>query len=231
MSHKHTPYFNLLDALRAPGCALCNLGRAAIDRFLDTILYEYVNDTGTQKRLTAAHGFCPTHGELLLGRRSAVGIAILYNAVLGRLEAELPSEQAADAGWMARLAGQLGRGEAAGSLLAARSDCLACQTRDGTGERALSVWREHYDDPSLAAALQTADAFCLPHLRQALRSLDGPPRQMLLTHQRQAWQTMRAQLAEFLRKNDYRFQHEAFGVEEDVWRRAVRAISGEPGVF
>ncbi|HEX6383113.1 MAG TPA: DUF6062 family protein, partial [Anaerolineae bacterium] len=128
-------------------------------------------------------------------------------------------------------AGRLGGGEGDSLSLAAHSVCPACQTRDETTGRALDVWRAHYHDPGLVAALQRADGFCLPHLRQALHSLDGPPRHLLLAHQRQAWQKLRSQLAEFLRKSDYRFQDEAFGLEEDVWRRAVRAISGAPGVF
>jgi hypothetical protein len=33
-------------------------------------------------------------------------------------------------------------------------------------------------------------------------------------------------LAEFIRKNDYRFRNEAFGEERDSYRRAIEMIAG-----
>jgi hypothetical protein len=232
MSARHTPYFNLLDALKSPGCALCALSRRAIDNSLDNMLYEYVNDTSTQEALVAAHGFCATHSELLLGYRGALGIAILYNAVLRHLEGELPAERENEMNWLGRLTGQRGRGEVDSSPLAAHAPCPACKIRDETAERALTTLQEHVADAGLVAALQASEGFCLPHLRQGLTVLAGPARRLTLRAQRQGWQTIQAQLAEFIRKNDYRFQQEGFTAEEeDVWRRAVRAISGAPGVF
>jgi hypothetical protein len=37
---------------------------------------------------------------------------------------------------------------------------------------------------------------------------------------------LRAELGEFIRKNDYRFIHEGFGTERDSWRRAVAMGAG-----
>lgn len=232
MAIKHTPYFNLLDALKTPGCAVCTLGKGAITRFLENMLYEYVNDTHTQQMLVAAHGFCATHSELLLGYHNALGIAILYHAVLRHLEAKLLRERASESSWIGRLAGQWGRSEPDISPLAAHTPCPACQIRDETAERALKTLREHAEDADLVAALQASDGFCLPHLRQALDSLDDQARRLLLAHQRQAWQKLEAELGEFIRKNDYRFQQEGFTAkEEDAWQRVVRVTSGAAGVF
>ena len=38
---------------------------------------------------------------------------------------------------------------------------------------------------------------------------------------------LRAELGEFIRKNDYRFIHEGFGAERDSWRRAVVMGAGK----
>jgi hypothetical protein len=40
-------------------------------------------------------------------------------------------------------------------------------------------------------------------------------------------ESMQAQLAEFIRKNDYRFHGESIGAERDAWQRAVRKVVGE----
>ncbi|MBK8985075.1 MAG: hypothetical protein IPM39_03185 [Chloroflexi bacterium] len=230
MTARHTPYFNLLDALKTPGCALCTLGRTAVANFMDSMLYEYVNDTEMQQRLTEAHGFCATHSRLLLTYHNALGITILYNAIFRQLETELPQGQEESASWFDRLAGQMGH-DSSPKHLAAHAPCPACQIRDETAERALNVLHAHQQDADLAAAWQTSDGLCLPHLRQALDTLDGPAYAMLLSHQRQIWQTLRVQLSEFIRKNDHRFQHEGFSEESDAWRRAVEFTSGALDVF
>lgn len=230
MSAKHTPYFNLLNALQTPGCALCTLGKTAVASFIDSMLYEYVNDTGMQQMLVESQGFCATHSRLLLGYHSALGISILYNAILRHLETELPQEQAESDNWFDRLTKQSGHGSSP-SPLAAAAPCPACQIRDETTVRALQTLGAHHNDADLMAAWRAGEGFCLPHLQQALNTHEEPVRRLLLTHQRQVWQTLRAELSEFIRKNDHRFQHEAFGEEGDAWRRAVQIISGEIDVF
>lgn len=231
MSTKHMPYFNLVEALGKPGCALCTLGKSAVDRFLEGMIYEYVNDTGMQQMLIAAHGFCATHSHLLLGQHGALGVAILYKAILRHLQAELPGEQVSDKNWASRLARQMGRNDGPAPL-SAHAPCPACQLRDETAGRAFGVLGEHQKDTDLIAAFQGSDGFCLPHFRQALEHLDGPARGLLLARQRLTWQELETQLGEFIRKNDFRFQHEGFTPEEeDVWRRVVWAVCGAPGVF
>lgn len=230
MTTHHTPYYNVLDALKTPGCALCTLGRTAVTNFMDNMLYEYVNDTGMQQRLIEAHGFCATHSQLLLTYHNALGITILYNAIMHHLETELPQEQPDSANWLGRLAEQMGHDNNP-LPLAAHAPCPACQIRDETAGRALNLLNAHQSDADLKAAWQASDGLCLPHLQQALDILEPPAFDFLLTHQRQVWRALRTQLSEFIRKNDHRFQHEGFGEESDAWRRAVQFTSGAPDLF
>lgn len=231
MASKHSPYFNLLDALRAPGCALCRVGQGAVKRFLEAILYESVVDIGTQRTVSASHGLCPTHSEQLVLRRDTLGTAILYNAILGHLLDELPTEVPAERNWLGRLTPRRARADGTATDLAPHATCPACRRRDEAAARAVEVLGEHDADPDLTEALRASGGLCVPHLRQALPALDGPALQVLLARQRAAWQELRAQLAELIRKNDYRFRDEGFGEEADAWQRAVRATAGEPGVF
>jgi hypothetical protein len=230
MTARHTPYYNLLDALKTPGCALCTLGKTAVTNFMDNMLYEYVNDAGMQQKLMEAHGFCATHSQLLLTYHDALGITILYNAILRHLETELPQVQAESATWLGRLAEQISPDNDPPPL-SAHAPCPACQIRDETAERALNVLNAQQADADLKTAWRASDGLCLPHLQQALYTLDTAAYDFLLTHQRQVWYTLRTQLSEFIRKNDRRFQHEGFGEESDAWRRAVQFTSGAPGLF
>lgn len=50
--------------------------------------------------------------------------------------------------------------------------------------------------------------------------------QALLAAQREAWAALMTEVDEFIRKNDYRFQHEPRGDEHDAWLRALDALVG-----
>lgn len=227
MTTRHAPYFSLLEALAAPGCGLCAIGHKAIDRFFDNMLYEYVNDPGTQEMMNASHGLCATHSELLLGYRGALGVAILYNAVLRRLETELPPPQESGNLSMRRLFG--GRTD---YPPIPSEPCPACVTRDEAALRAIREFDAHHAEPELVAAWQSSGGLCLPHLNQALSKVGHPARALVVTRQREVWARLRIDLEAFIRKNDYRFQEEGFtNSESHSWQDAVRATAGAPGIF
>jgi hypothetical protein len=46
--------------------------------------------------------------------------------------------------------------------------------------------------------------------------------------QKAIWQRLSAELSEFIRKKDHRFQNESFGPEGDAWLRAIEAVVGMP---
>lgn len=226
MTTRHMPYFNLLESLAEPGCGLCRLGHKAIDRFFDNMLYEYVNDPGTQEMMTAAHGLCASHSELLLGYRGALGVAILYNAVLRRLETELPPQDSDSTPARRFFAGR------ADAPSIPSAPCPACVTRDEAALRAIREFDAHCTEPELVAAWQSGDGFCLPHLNQALSKMGRPAQALVVARQREVWARLRVDLEEFIRKNDYRFQGEDFtDGERRSWQDAVRSTAGAPGVF
>jgi hypothetical protein len=202
---KDTTYYELLEALNQEGCALCRLSQRAVERYLKGMLYENVNDVTVQEKLKATQGFCPAHSELLLRQRNSLGTAILYLSKQGvREEKRIPT---------------------------ARAPCPACEQRDDAALRYLKPLRNLHTEDELAATFTAGSGFCLPHLRQVTARLRGEALERLLHYQQERWEELRAELAEIVRKNDYRFQGEGFGAERDAWLRAVRAVAGEPGVF
>ena len=48
----------------------------------------------------------------------------------------------------------------------------------------------------------------------------------LITIHREKLETLRDELAEFIRKNDYQIIREGFGAEGDAWLRAIGTIVG-----
>ena len=229
MSKQHTPFFNLLDALREPGCPLCRLGDRAARRFIDGVLYESVTDPQMRATLVESHGFCPAHSEQLVAHHDALGSAIIYRSILKHLEAELtPLLAAEEGGVLNRVRERWGREEVP---LAAHILCPACEERDQAADRALSTFSANYQDSALHQALATSTGLCLPHLRRALVTLERPALTLLLQRQQDAWANLHQELDELIRKHDHRFSDEPIGAEKDAWQRAVRLTAGEPDVL
>jgi hypothetical protein len=49
---------------------------------------------------------------------------------------------------------------------------------------------------------------------------------LLLELAGERWEQLQAELAEFIRKNDYRFSKECFEEERDSWLRATASLTG-----
>jgi len=78
-------------------------------------------------------------------------------------------------------------------------------------------------------ALQSADAFCLQHfaLLQELL-LKGEALKRLQQWENEKLVALRQQLAEFVRKNDYRFHDEKLTKKEaNAWQRAMEWFVGK----
>lgn len=233
MKQKANVFYDLLEQFEKPHCALCRVALRAINRFMDGLLYESVNDGRLREVLKSAHGFCPTHSATLAARHDALGTSILYRSLLNHLRAALAIEEsgatANPSGLMRRL---LGSDPSSESMpLSPQLPCPACARRHEAVGRALQMMNKHSADEALLEALGKSDGLCLPHLRTALGALQGPARQLLAARQQEVWEALSDELAEAIRKHDARFQGEEWGAEADSWRRAIMATVGQPGVF
>ena len=76
---KDIVYAVVVDALeKARGCALCELETLAAHRYLDSMLYENVNNVKVRSDLVRSKGYCPRHAHLLLTFEDGLGTAIVY---------------------------------------------------------------------------------------------------------------------------------------------------------
>jgi hypothetical protein len=217
---KHTAYFNLREALPQPGCAVCRLGHGVEVKYVEDVLYSKTTAIETRAEWRAARGLCLYHARQLDQIGHALGVSLFYQDILLTVKELLegPSRQQG-----ARRRGRRALAEA----LAPQRECPACAYRESLEAVYLEVWLDHLVEPAFLEAVRAAAPLCLPHLCQAvLQVADSERLQRLRQVQLEHWDALIAELGEFVRKNDYRFQHEPVGQEGTAWLRAVDAVAG-----
>lgn len=229
-------YYDVHDALAQAGCAICRLKARAIERYLDALLWESVNDPGVRHQVRRARGFCYAHAWQLVRPAASLGVAILHRDVLQTLldilqEARFqpPPLLSLQRAHEALAAGQPSAATAGlVSQLAPQAPCPACKQ----GEEMEAIYldallEELITEDGLLAAYEASAGLCLPHFRQALTRLrDEAIFRALVNAQRAIWQRLEADLSQFIRKNDARFRDEPWGDERDAWLRAIAALAG-----
>src|SRR4051794_38625371 len=229
---RHIPFHVVREALDQPGCPLCRLAAAAAARELEALSYDLSTSEQAHQTFRRALGPCALHGRQWLAmRNSLLAAAILYRGAASEVLSRLDQVTAPSGG------GLLGFGrksKAGAGALAADDPCPACLTRDATAVRGAEVLLDHLHEPDTHAAYLASAGLCLPHLRVALAAAGSKHRASLDTLRERMAAVLRgldAELAEYIRKHDYRYQGEAFGDERDAPERTLTRFTGEPGQF
>ncbi|OGO42349.1 MAG: hypothetical protein A2W36_01815 [Chloroflexi bacterium RBG_16_58_14] len=229
-------YEDLIEACGQDGCPICRMEQTTVEKALKGLLFELTNDIQLREHLRTSFGFCREHARILFehGKGDALGVSIIYNDVITNILRSLPDPaQAGSAG--GGLPGLLqrsrhGLGEqvaAAVKALTPQQRCMLCQQEEETRQAAIKALAESLGDEPFRRALEASEGLCLLHLRLALEAVpDAVSCAALLAISRKQLETLNAELAEFIRKNDYRFHDEGFGHEGDAWKRALNKISG-----
>ena len=209
--------------------------QSAVERYLDNLFYESVNDIQLRERLRASMGFCREHAWLAVDKRlgNALGFAIIYQDVINNTLRQLESDitPPVTKHWSALLK-QIpeqvsGIVQRVVYALTPQKHCVVCHQRDKALHNIISSFIESLNEPEMVNALQSSNGLCLPHLKKAFESVrDLETSNLLLSIHREKLESLRSELAEFIRKNDYRFKDEGFGAEGDSWKRAVEKVIG-----
>ncbi len=229
-------FFDLRDALAQPDCAVCRLKANAADQYLDSLLWESVNDPGIRYIIRRARGFCNEHAWVLARKRASLGIAIITNDVLQSLIEVMQDArfQAPPVLSLRRTYEALDPKQPAAATaemvaqLAPQARCPACSEAETMEDIYLSTLTENLvGEAGLLVAYQSSDGLCLPHFRQALSMVrDRPVFEALLNAQRTIWERLAGHLSEIIRKSDHRFRGEPRGEEIGATLRAIAALSG-----
>ena len=79
-------YYDFLQYFAQPGCLVCNLIERDVHRYLDSLMYEYVNAPMTHEAMRASRGLCGQHSSQLVDYGASVlGISILESAILDEI--------------------------------------------------------------------------------------------------------------------------------------------------
>ena len=228
--------YKLVEACREPGCPICRLEQQGVERYLDNQFYENVNSPAWRDHLRASQGFCHEHAWLAVHKRlgDPLGFSIVYHDVINNLLKSLP-DNARSTPAPERRASVLGQGsaslrnriEALLNSLVPQKRCPACEYRDELTHSIFAGLVADLPRSELTDALQASDGLCLPHLRRALGSVKSELEyESLLTIHRAKLENLKNELAEFIRKNDYRVIKEGFGSEGDAWLRSISLMIG-----
>jgi hypothetical protein len=223
-------YYDFLEYFSKPGCLICNLVGRDVHRYLDSLMYEYVNAPVTHEAMRASRGLCAQHSDQLQDYGASVlGIAILQSAILDEV---LKISAAGGGGGLGRL--RLGGKKGAGLAenLEPDAPCSACEILAKSQQLHVDALAWHIDDADLAAAYQASNGLCLPHFRDVLRAAPNAANvEKLVAIQTGIWQKLKAELDEFARKYDINHADEMMGEEGNSWRRALGLIAGERGIL
>lgn len=220
--------FEIARALGQPGCPLCRVLAADEERTMQRFWRDGRFVPAVRLAFFAGRGFCPRHSWLLHEQviRAGRGGALtdLYDSLsaqdLERIEDVL------DRGGRRRR-----RLADATDEFARRSGCRACEELEQATARRAHVACHLLREEPMVAAYRTSDGFCFRHLGDVLNAdanADPTLAPMLLDDWRERLTVLRAQLAEFERKRDYRHAHEPRGKEQRAPTDAVRRYAGEP---
>lgn len=229
-------YFAVLEACTLPGCPVCRLEQQAVTRYLEHLFYENVNDGGMRSHLRNSLGFCREHSALLLetGVGDALGMSIIYHDVFGTLLKKLSrwGPVSDRTSLFARLFQHISTEavsltERVKQAVSRHLPCPACLQRDRTSRMVLSVLAESIYKKEMQVAFTKSEGLCLPHLCQICEQVnDETALASILQIELKKLEKLHSELAEFIRKSDYRFLKDGFGSEGNAWRRAAFMAAG-----
>jgi len=221
---RHAGEHDLIEAFGQPGCPVCRLSSEAVDAYLTSVCYEQVNDLDLREQLRTAGGFCRAHAERFIKQRlGQLAAAIVYRDVLNTARKRL----AAGNGFVGRskLAALFGGGRARPQN---PPPCPGCEAETEAEGRYLTALRNRMVDPTIREKYTAGDGLCLPHIDQALQADDDGAR-ALAGAAVEMLGSIVADLDEYIKKHDYRFQTSVWNGGENTPERAVeRAVGHRP---
>ncbi len=166
--------YDLIQACGKSGCPVCRLEQEAVERYLNNLFYESVNDIQLRERLRASMGFCREHARLAVDKRlgNALGFAIIYHDVINNTLRQLESDitPPATKHW-STLIKQIPEQVSATVqkvlyALTPQKHCVVCLQREKALHTIISSLVGSLKEPEMTNALQVSEGLCLPHLKK-----------------------------------------------------------------
>jgi hypothetical protein len=228
-------YYDLRDACALPGCPVCRLTLESVHHYIESMNYDSVNDPGFRAATRAAHGFCNLHAYQWLRQANVLGTAMIYRQVCADVQAELERMSFHESGWLETLATRLEhqpehRPDC--DVLMPTGQCPVCKSAERRERTLIDGVLEGMAEPAFRKQYQAeSTGLCTRHLRMALcATTDASIFQTLRDAAVARHGRLRDQLAEIIRKHDYRFTDEPVGEERGATQRSVEQFTGAQGI-
>lgn len=204
---------HLDEALEQGICPICYLTSEAEYRYLDTLLYEKMNNGAIRAALARSRGFCRYHTYRLIeigGYGTNVKLAILYKDLVHAMADEVNALK-----------------ERGSQGQEAQEGCPACRIVADTERPHAHVLLASLRYEEGREAYQRSFGLCMPHFFGIYGAAPRETRAFLKEDQRARLEALADDLGEFIRKSVVK--DEAFGAERDAWQRVIHQYAGTPG--
>lgn len=209
---KFLGYHDLLKLLKSEHCSVCSIISRSLRHYTATVFVEEAT-SGTFRTMMKEHlGYCRKHcayiEEIIPRELHGMGVALVYDDILSGVKETLRREPL--------------------QPVPQQKNCSLCELEDELQSYAIQLLADYCTDHEFQRAYSASSGVCFPHLLLLCEKLSGSGMEYLLAEHDKKLLTLRNQLEEFQRKNNYRFRHEPMtAAEKTSWKRAVTFMVGE----
>ena len=205
-------WHELYDRLDTGVCPICSLIVTRTESFMNSILYEGVNDQSVRDLICNAEGLCNAHAYQLLAHGDPLGHAIIYSDVLNRIIEKMDITRE--------------------PVKANREKCFFCQSVEHSESAYVKSFAEGLTDEAFRTRYSENGILCVHHYRTVLGKIkDASIQDFLKQTAIRKYRGLVNSLNEIKRKNDYRNSDEAWTMDEkNAWKKVVAIINGYQGM-
>ncbi len=208
-------YYNLYQALSNHVCPVCQCIAEATGRFLDNLMYEFVNDLRTRDRLRETKGFCREHSWALQRMGDPLGHSIIYADLIDSFLSTLDKKEV------------VAKRRKIPFAMSKGGECPVCLEEEEMENRYIYGLLASLKHEDFREKYRSSVGLCLPHFNLVSRQVSDKEVEALLHEvEINSLSKLSAELKEFIRKSDYRYARELPGEERDAWIRAVELWVG-----
>ncbi|TVR00626.1 MAG: hypothetical protein EA403_11340 [Spirochaetaceae bacterium] len=222
-AEKHTPFFNLIDALKTGRCPVCARISLRLNQFFDTLLYQNVNNRGFRADLRANGGFCAHHAHDLAGWKDGLAVAIMHLEFLEAASRNGGVPKRPDA------SRTRGRSTVSGGTGGSKAPaCPACRIVDSEADTTLDLILQYGEDDEFLASFRESVGLCLPHYALLLEK-NRRPAAGIVARQKEFLDALIQQTRDFIDSENVtaKVRPELSREQRLVWKRLIAHYYGD----